>query len=70
VSTPLSQAIIRRANADGLPENHELRSAAKAFDEVAEGFFAKLQTYTVSQFFKAWADTREAWCAYSGEPLL
>jgi len=68
--TDLADKMRARADADGLPEDHELRTKAQAFDEAVGGYYATEQTKTVQQFMGAWARARKAWCAYTGEALV
>ena len=68
--TDLSVKMIARADADGLPADHELRVLAGQFDAATDGFYATPQTVTVQGFMGAWARARKAWCAYSGEALV
>ena len=69
-TTELSYRMRARADADGLPANHELRTTADAFDNAAMGYLAHPQTVPVRQFFGNYARARLAWCAYSGESVL
>lgn len=59
-----------RADADGLPADHELRTLADALDAAVVGFFGEPQTVPVARFVGSWARARTVWCAYSGESLL
>ena len=68
--TELGTQMVAGADADKLPEDHELRERAHQFDVAAAGFFAEEQTVTVRQFAGAWAPARRAWSNYTGEPLL
>ncbi|MEN6549435.1 MAG: hypothetical protein ABFE07_25600 [Armatimonadia bacterium] len=70
VQTDLSAKMLARADADGLPSDHELRRLATQFDEATAGFYAEPQTVPVQKFMGTWARTRRAWCAYSGESLV
>ena len=69
-STELTRRMVARADADGLPADHELRVKAWAFDQAAVGFCADPQTVPVQSFMGHWARARRCWCDYSGEPLL
>jgi hypothetical protein len=69
-ATGLSIQMRARADADGLPPDHDLRTKAVAFDEATRGFYAEPQTVPVAKFMGAWARARRAWCDYTGEPLL
>lgn len=68
--TDLSKWMRERADADELPDDHDLRTLATGFDEAALGFFGEPQTHTVKQFMGAWSRARRAWCDYVGLPLL
>ena len=68
--TDLAAAMITRADADGLPDGHDMRSEAAAFDEAAKGFFSLLQTCDVKKFMGCWARARRAWCDYTGNDGL
>lgn len=68
--TDLSRRMTERADADGLPADHELRTKAQAFDEATHGFYGEPQTVPVKQFMGCYARARLAWCHYSGESLL
>lgn len=68
--TPLSDQMHSRADADGLPADHQLRVLADEFDTASQGYLATPQTVSVKQFFGAWARALRAWCEYSGEPLV
>lgn len=66
----LSQRMRQRADADGLPAGHALRTQADALDQARAGYLAPQPTHNVKQFVGAWARARRAWCDYSGEPLI
>lgn len=66
----LGERMIARADADGLPADHELRVKGAAFSEAAAGFYADPQTVNVKQFMGHWARARSLWCAYTGESLV
>lgn len=68
--TMLSSRMIMRADADKLPEEHELRVLAAEFDAASSGFLATQQTVSVATFMGIYAKTRKAWCAYSGDSLV
>jgi hypothetical protein len=63
--TDLSKQAIEQADADNLPEEHELRRLAASFNQAATGFYSEPQTVTVKQFLGAWARFRKVWEAYS-----
>lgn len=69
-TTRLSDRMRARADADGLPADHDLRAAADAFDTAALGFYAQPQAVPVHKFFSYYARVRKVWRAYSGEPLV
>jgi hypothetical protein len=66
----LAKKVQIRADADGLPADHELRTLAAQFDEGVKGYFANPQTITPKAFLGRWARLRKRWCEYSGEPLI
>jgi len=66
----LGEKMIARADADGLPADHEMRIKGKAFSEAATGFYGHPQTVSVKQFMGCWARARRLWSEYSGEPLV
>jgi len=59
-----------RADQDGLPPEHELRTLADSFATAIVGYFATPQTCAVKAFLGRWARARSAWCRYTGEPLI
>lgn len=66
----LGERMIQRADADGLPADHELRVKSAAFSEAAAGFYGDPQTVDVKTFIGHWARARRAWCDYTGDPLI
>jgi hypothetical protein len=62
--------MVERANADKLPQDHELRKKAEEFEEAAIGLNATPQTCGIKKFMGCWARARKAWCNYSGESLI
>lgn len=70
LDTELARKMIDRANADGLPIGHELRTKAMLFENAAKGYWADPQTVPVQSFMGIWARARRAWCNYTGEPLI
>jgi hypothetical protein len=66
----LAKKMIARAEADGLPEKHEMRTRASAFDEATKGFYGDPQTCDVKKMVACWSKARHTWCEYTGEPLL
>ena len=68
--TDLGRRMRARADADGLPADHQLRTHADAFDKAATGVYGTPQTTSVTEFMGAWARARKVWCAYSGEASL
>lgn len=68
--TDLSASMRKRADADGLPPDHELRRRAEEFDRATIGHMATPRTVDVKSFVGAWARARKAWCSYTGEPLI
>ena len=69
LKTDLSKLIRARADQDGLPEDHELRKQADAFDGAVTEYIEG-GTVNVKAFMRIWAHTRKLWCDYSGEPLI
>jgi hypothetical protein len=69
-TTDLPTLMRAKADADGLPADHDLRQKADALETAAAGFYATTQTHTVAQMVGAWARARRTWCDYTGEPLL
>lgn len=59
-----------RADQDGLPPDHALRTLADEFQAAADGFFATPQACSVKGFVGAWTRARRTWCAYTGQPLV
>lgn len=69
-NTDLFEKMIAKSDSDGLPDDHDLRLKAKAFNDAAQGFCASEQTCDIKTFMGTWARARKAWCDYSGEPLI
>lgn len=70
MNTTLAKRMIARADADGLPQYHEIRVSAQAFEDAAQGYFSKPQTVSIEKFFGQYARTKKLWSAYTGEPLI
>lgn len=70
MDTVLAKRMIERADADGLPHDHEVRITAKGFEDGAKGFYAEEQTVTVKQFMGTYARAKLCWSKYTGEPLI
>ena len=70
IQKDLAEKMLARADRDGLPPEHEMRTTAEAFASALKGFFATPQTCAVKAFFSRWATARGVWCRYTGEPLL
>jgi len=68
--TDLAIAMLAKADADGLPDDHDMRTRAAAFDEAAKGFYGEPQTCDMKRFMGCWARARRTWCDYTGEPLV
>ena len=66
----LALNMIKRADKDHLPEDHDMRKLAIAFDEARDGYFSEKQSCDVKGFMSAWARARACWCEYTGEPLI
>lgn len=69
MTTPLGNKMRELAD-EGHPRAGELREKAEAFETVAAGFYAEIQTHTAQQHLGAWARARRLWSECSGEPLL
>ncbi len=69
-ATDLAYAMRSRADAEQLPQDHDLRLAAEDFDRATAGFFAEKQQATIGTFMGAWSRARLAWCRHTGEPLI
>lgn len=61
----LPERMVARANADGLPADHEIRVLAADLETIASD-----PTTSTPKLLGTWARTRKAWCAYSGESLI
>lgn len=70
IDRDLPQRMRLRADSDGLPGDHALRTRADALDAAVAGFFAPIQTVPVARMVGAWARARRVWCDYTGEALL
>ena len=70
MKTDLATRMLARADADGLPDDHELRAKAVSFDLAYQGYYAEQQTVDVRTFMGHWARARRCWSDYSGEPLV
>lgn len=68
--TTLFQTMMARADADGLPEDHKLRTRAKDFDDAAKGFLGENKTVESRVFLSKWSRARMAWFEYTGEQLI
>ena len=69
-ATALAKKMRARADKDSLPEDHEMRTRANAFDEATKGFYGEPQTCDVKKFMGCWARARRVWCDYTGEALI
>lgn len=70
MDTTLAKEMIARADADGLPQDHEIRMAAVAFEDAAQGYYSDPQTVSVKKYLGQWARTKKVWSAYTGKPLI
>jgi len=68
--TYLAVKMLARADSDNLPNDHDMRSRAMAFDEAAKGFYGNPQTCDLKKFMGCWARARCAYCDYTGEALV
>jgi len=62
-TTPLAKMMVSRAEADGLPPEHQVRVRAEELEQLAPDDDAK-------RILGRWARARRAWSDYTGEPLL
>lgn len=69
-NTKLAEEMIAKADADGLPDDHQLRTKALDFNEAIQGYFSDPQTCDIRKFIGCWARARRAWCDYTGEALV
>lgn len=69
-ATDLSVMMRARADADGLPSDHDMRRLADKFDAAGNGFYGELQTTDVKTFLSTWAKARRCWCEYTGSALI
>jgi len=69
-NTKLAEEMIAKADADGLPNDHVLRTTAFYFNEACLGYFSDPQTCDMRRFIGCWARARRAWCNYTGEDLV
>lgn len=60
----LVDKMMARADADGLPPDHEIRLSAQKLDE------ALTADFNVARVVGSWARARKIWCEYTGEPLV
>lgn len=70
MDTELAKKMIARADTDNLPPDHEVRLAARLFEDAARGYFSDPQTVNVRKCIGQWAKTKKVWSAYSGEPMI
>lgn len=70
VKTELAKTMINRADTDNLPLDHEVRIAARLFEDATQGYFADPQTVSVKKYLGQWARTKRIWSDYSGQPLV
>ena len=68
--TPLTTRIRARADVDGLPVDHELRTLSEAFEIANAGYWGDPQTVPVKNYMGAYARLKLTWHKYSGEPLV
>ena len=68
--TSLSEKMLARANIDGLPADHEMRTRATEFNEATKGFYCEPQICDVKKFMGCWSRARRTWCDYTGESLV
>lgn len=65
---PLVNQMIRRAEADQLPDGHELRTLAADLDRIGDEYAGG--HCSPKKFLGAWARARLAWCRHTGEALI
>lgn len=70
MDTNLAKRMINKADEDCLPEDHDMRTKAKAFEDAVIGYFSKNQTKTAQQVLGCFARARKCWSDYTGEPLI
>jgi hypothetical protein len=68
--TDLSKKMLARAEADGLPTDHDMRTRAEEFNEATHGFYGDPQTCDIKKFMGCWSRARRTWCDYTGEVLV
>ena len=69
-TTPLSDAMIAKADELNLPHHHNLRVLARQFNDATNGALEDPPTHTPKQLLGAWARARKEWCDFTGEPLI
>jgi len=63
----LAKKMVSRADADGLPNNHNLRTLAAELDN-APPLDGSVEA--IKSLLGRWARARRAWCDYTGEDLV
>jgi hypothetical protein len=69
-TTQLADRMRNRADNDKLPADHPMRKLADAFDVDSHGYLSHPQVVKVDVFMDTWRRARQAWCDYTGEPML
>lgn len=70
MQTTLAKTMIARADADNLPPDHEVRLAARLFEDATQGYFSDPQTVSAKKYLGQWARTKKLWSEYTGKPLI
>jgi hypothetical protein len=70
MSEGLVERMRAKADAEGLPKNHVLRTNAAALEEALKGYVSDPQTTSVPRMVGTWAKARRIWCEYTGEDLI
>ncbi len=70
MDTCLAEKMMNIAKRDSLPDDHELVTKAKEFEDAALGYTAEPQTCSVKKFLGCWARAKKAYSKYTGEPLI
>lgn len=66
----LADRMRARADADGLPASHDVRTTADKMERAAEVAGREGGVDNVRAMLSAWVRARKAWNAYTGEPII
>jgi hypothetical protein len=66
----LAEAMRERADADGLPADHDVRTTADKLEDAAKAAWSDGTPDKIREMLRWWARARIAWNKYSGEPLI